>query len=165
MVIISTVIGCVEPVDDVEQVEDTTPLISATVYDIVNIEQQYFSLSIELKNWETPYYAMSMRIEYDTLMVEYFPGYSDWIGRGIWGYNSIGFEDAENGVLHWSISRIGNDERINTSGELCRFRFRPLRLGPTKFHLDEENLTIYNSQGDPLPPIGLSFQGDSLDIR
>lgn len=165
LVIISAFIGCVEPVDEIEQVEDTSPLISATIYDIVSIEQEYFNLIIDIKNWDTPYYAMSMRILYDTTMVEYYPGYSDWIGRAIWGYNSIGFEEVKNGVLHWSISRIGSDEWIHSDGELSKFRFRPLRLGMSEFSIDSENVRIYNEEGTLLPLIGLTFQGDSLDIR
>ncbi|NQV16527.1 hypothetical protein HQ531_13780 [bacterium] len=140
------------------------PTISLTGPEQTVSVGEVFVMSVQIQDFRTPFFAISMRFSYDSSRVSFQPAETAWIGD-VWSGNAIGITEMEDGLIYSSITQIAGDDLVEDNGELLSINFVGDETGEAVFEIQSDELFFYDEDGAQIIIDDLTIHSDSISVE
>jgi hypothetical protein len=136
-------VGCE---DKSGNVEDNIIRLDFTPSEAVIAVGEDASIELKVNDIDQPFFALSMRIEYDSSVVAFLEADFD-DDSSIFSPNAITFVQNAGSIIHLSLTQIQGQPSVSASGNLATFTFKGLSPDSCSINILPDDLHFYDSSG------------------
>lgn len=144
MIMLVLLMGCA--LDDVATVESKIELTPYLEESSASVGEDVV-LQILVDECTEPIFGLSLQLDYDENYLSY-DNQSEIVPGEIFSENSLMFIQAENGIVHISITLLQDEEAVKNTGMLCQLTFYCEAAGITELTIIQDTINAYDQNGN-----------------
>jgi len=156
---ISLIISCEET--DPEAAIPTITLVSSGASTSIG---STVSITANIADLPADFFAVSMRISFDSNRLTIDDSQSNWIGN-LWSSSAIGLLEVEPGIAYLSISQVAGGGNVSGDGTIMELGLTAEQVGVASVNLIQSQLIFYDENGTEITMSDLEIEGASITIE
>lgn len=140
------------------------PMITLESSNTTSAVGSTISITVEIADFPSDFFAVSMRISFDSNRLTISADQSDWIGS-VWSSSAIGFLEVESGLVYVSITQIAGTSDVSDDGTVLTFDLTAEQIGVASLDLIQSHLVFYDVDGAEITMSDLEIEGASITIE
>jgi len=140
------------------------PMITLESSNTTSAVGSTISITVEIAGLPSDFFAVSMRISFESNRLTISADQSDWIGS-VWSSSAIGFLEVESGLVYVSITQIAGTSDVSGDGTVLTLDLTAEQAGVASLDLIQSHLVFYDAEGAEITMSDLELEGTSITIE
>jgi len=147
-----------------EDASEASPAITLESSQAIAAIGATISVTAKITDLPADFFAVSMRISYDSDRLTIRDDQSNWIGS-IWSSSAIGMLEVESGIIYLSITQVAGAGNVSGDGTVLTLEFDTRQAGIASLDLIQRDLVFYDKDGAELAMNELKIEGVDITIE
>lgn len=140
------------------------PMITLESSDATTTVGSTFSVTAKIADLPDDFFAISMRISFDSNRLTIGDDQAGWIGN-LWSSSAVGLLEVESGIVYLSITQIAGSGSVSGDGIVLSLDVTAEQSGVTALDLIQSRLIFYDENGAEITMSDLEIEGVSITIE